>query len=82
MAANKYDHSGLGEYVTKIHDQFAKERARVIESKWNTNRTDFLAEFKPLWKHGEGEEWRSKVTAGIVSQKVRALYSIILDASL
>ena len=82
MAANKYDLSGLGEYVTKIHDHFAKERARVIEAKWNTNRTDFLAEFKPLWKHGEGEDWRSKVTAGIVSQKVRALYSIILDVYL
>ena len=82
MAANKYDHSGLGDYVTKIYEQFAKERARVIETKWNTNRADFLSEFRQLWKHGEGEEWRSKVTAGIVSQKVRALYSIILDVYL
>jgi len=81
MAA-KYDNSGLADYLKKIHDQFASERAKVIETKWNTNRSDFLAEFKPLWKHGEGEDWRSKVTAGITSQKVRALYSIILDVYL
>ena len=79
MAASKYDNSGLGEYTLKIYEQFARERSRVIETKWNTNRTDFLSEFRPLWKHGEGEDWRSKATAGIVSQKVRALYSIILD---
>ena len=82
MAANKYDNSGLGDYIKKIHDQFAQQRARDIEVKWNTNRSDFMSEFKPLWKNGEGEDWRSKVTAGIVSQKVRALYSIILDVYL
>lgn len=79
MAENKYDHSGLGDYLTKVCDQFAQERARVIEAKWNTNRADFLGEFRPLWKQGEGEDWRSRVTAGIVSQKVRALYAILLD---
>lgn len=82
LMAAKYDNSGLADYLKKIHDQFASERAKVIETKWNTNRSDFLSEFKPLWKHGEGEDWRSKVTAGITSQKVRALYSIILDVYL
>lgn len=82
MAASKYDHSGLGDYLKKIHDQFASQRSKEIDPKWNTNRSDFLSEFKPLWKQGEGEEWRAKVTAGIVSQKVRALYAIILDVYL
>lgn len=82
MPASKYVQSGLGEYLAKIRSQFASERAKVIETKWNNNRLDFLGEFRPLWKQGEGEDWRSKVTAGIVSQKVRALYSIILDVYL
>ena len=81
MAA-KIDNSGLAQYTTKIYEQFVSERGKVIDTKWNSNRSDFLAEFKPLWKHGEGEDWRSKVTAGITSQKVRALYAIILDVYL
>jgi hypothetical protein len=82
MAASAYDKSGLTPYLTKIRDQFATDRSREIEPKWNINRSDFFAEFRQLWKSQEGEKWRSRDTAGIVGQKVRALFSIILDVYL
>ena len=75
------DRTGLTQYLTQNFTNFAQARGD-IETKWNTNRDDFFQVFKQLWKKKEGEDWRSKATAGLVSQKVRALYSIIVDVYL
>ena len=79
---SKYDNSGLSAYFSKIADQFRTARVQYFEDKWNTNRRDFLGEFHQRKGEAALEDWRSRTTAHIVSQKVRALYSIILDVYL
>lgn len=81
MPGNSLRGSDLTEFVSGLFDDFAAARADT-ERRWDENRRDFLGEFRAIWKVEEGEDWRSKATAGIARQKALTAYSIIVDLTL
>lgn len=79
MPANK---SALSEHVLTIFETFKQGRTKR-EERWNEARDNFHRVFKPGGlKANEGQDWRSKYTAGTVQQKVRTLFALMVDSAL
>lgn len=75
----------LSSYVLKEYDNYKINRQTLTE-KWEKNFEAFRAigdkHWKPSWKVGEGEDWRSDTFIMKTRQKAMSAYAVILDIML
>jgi hypothetical protein len=74
--------TGLMAHADTLFRSFLDARKTNLETRWNENRSNYLAEFKALWKTEEGKDWRSQVTPDTVRQKVLTVFAIVVDLAL